>query len=60
MNEELFCFERLSLTLLPLMVLETEIVKLEKADILEHSLGDILMKLSVLKLTVVSLGWGFC
>lgn len=44
----------------PLLVLETETVKLEKAGILEHSLADVLVKLSVLRLTVVSHGWCFC
>lgn len=45
---------------MPLLVLETETVKLEKAGILEHSLADVLVKLSVLRLTVVSHGWCFC
>lgn len=45
---------------MPLLVLEAETVKLEKADILEqHSLGDILVKLSVLRLTLASHRWGF-
>lgn len=37
-----------------------ETVKLEKADILEHSLADTLVKLSILRWTVVSHRWGFC
>lgn len=45
---------------MPLLALETETVKLEKAAILEHSLADILVKLSGLKLTVVSHRWVFC
>lgn len=45
---------------MPLLVLEAETVKLEKAGILEHSSADILVKLSVLRLAVVSHRWGFC